>query len=168
MENNKLIIWDIDNTLLEFDLASNTVHTRPHLYEILDHCVLKRYDMAIWSNGSPNYVNMIVEKYLAAYDFIFVWNIEKSTHVSNNMGRGWVKFLSKVFTTFDKYNETNTVLIDDQPQHKQYNKDNVISIFPFEDAKKSIFDNEMKNIKKHIINMVGEYDIRRYVREIDP
>ena len=162
MNKKKLIVWDLDNTLINYNPTTNKIHTRPYLTTALDHCVQRNYDMAVWSLGSPEYVKMIVETTLKNYDFVFVWNREYSTKVN---GYGHIKLLDNIYSTFKEYDNTNTVLVDDQANHKFFNMENVIPVNMY--TSQSINDNTLFKIKDYLGSLRDKQDVRKIINKLN-
>lgn len=88
--NRPLLILDLDETLIfatteEKDFKCNFmvfeyfVHLRPYLKQFLENARV-RYDIAIWSAGTPDYVNNIAKEIMPP-DLIpiFIWSRDRCT-----------------------------------------------------------------------------------------
>lgn len=152
MENKKLLILDIDETLIhatkepprlnwDFEIGPYKVFERPFLHQFLNS-IKDYYKIAIWSSASDEYVEQIVDKIFPNnYPLEFVWGRSMCTQQFNhqlfeelgyadyNNHLYYVKILKKVKKKrIAKIEEI--LIVDDTPQKAKYNYGN--AIYPLE------------------------------------
>jgi len=172
MNNKKNLLLDLDETLIsaepttEYDFKKNkrkakkfTFHNmddyyivfeRPGLQEFLKY-VFEKYNVSVWTAASKEYGLFIIEKILLQnkperkLDFImFSYHCD----ISEKKGKG-LKDLGILWKKFklDGYNESNTVIIDDNNEVSEINKDRCIHIKPFKFLDKNSYkDKELYNL----------------------
>ena len=141
----KLVIFDIDQTLLDCNLETNVTVVRKHAIKLLAWCVEKGYHISLWSLGSPAYVDSVVNTTLKDFkeDFKFVWSRDRATPSFPMYGTPvMVKRLASVWDKFPAYKSHNTLLIDDSHIHKERNYYNVIKVPEFFADKKIKYEDD--------------------------
>lgn len=137
-----LLILDVDETLIyatEFALSARHdfvvgpyyVHCRPGLKSFLLSCN-KYYRLAIWSSGSRDYIDQIIENIRPAeVEFDFVWSRERCVRRFNpeTYSDYHVKDLKKVKRL--GYSLDRILVVDDTPQKLERHYGNLIKIPEF-------------------------------------
>ncbi|MBK9144897.1 MAG: HAD family hydrolase [Candidatus Melainabacteria bacterium] len=162
-----LIVFDLDETLIhsrvepldkepDFRIDPLQVYLRPHATELIE-AAAARFDIAVWSAGSPAYVDRIVEKIVpAGINPIFVWNREDCV-------RKFEYFPFQVIFAKDLkrteefgYDLSTTLIIEDDPYKIQGFKDNAIIVSQF------FGDNDDGSLSRLIpfIETMEEMDVR--------
>ena len=120
---------------------------RPHLQTLITF-LFKNYNVSVWSNGYYTYVDKIcdiiftksqrkkLKIIFGARGTLngnhFVYDIKNKKKVYDfEKHNNWIKDLSHLFKTKPYstiFNKDNTILIDDQVDHLNYNKHNVLNI----------------------------------------
>lgn len=92
------------------------VYERPHLQEFLDY-VFENFRVAVWTAASKDYAIFIVEKILLQgkpsrkLEFLF---FDYHVGISENISKiECSKDLNLVWNTFPKFNNKNTIIVDD-------------------------------------------------------
>jgi RNA polymerase II subunit A small phosphatase-like protein len=148
-----LLIFDLDETLIYFDLPSYTEHIpdppdyfavgyvgwlRPHAKEIVRE-LAEHYELAAWSSASMGYIVAMFNetKLFEGVELSFVWDSMKCTLRRcwdefprwPNINQGdqyYVKKLSKVAKL--GYNIERMLIVDDSPEKAEENLGNLVSI----------------------------------------
>ena len=150
------VILDLDQTIISaeeykrfnFDkledknYSSMTVHImdrdyvvfgRPHLQEFLDF-LFKNFNVSVWTAATKSYALFIIDKFIFCkpkrkLDFIFFsYHCDYSVKCKKGL-----KGLSILWEKFNLvgYNESNTIIIDDNPEVKSIQQCNCYAIKPF-------------------------------------
>ena len=130
----KLLIFNIHGTLLDCSLLSESnpnsniritrksltrrIVFRPWLTEFLDMCFSK-FKVVFWGIKSLRNMEEVVAEMMRRFEGmeshkpLFCWSAKECEDVSHNSGKPkWKKPLSKVWTTWPLWNESNTMIID--------------------------------------------------------
>jgi hypothetical protein len=155
MKGKLNVILDLDQTLISgeelssFDEKKNKdkmkkfdhatmedyfiIFARPHLQVFLDY-LFENYNVAVWTAATKDYALFIVKHFILTkpgrkLDFVFY---SHHCNMSQKLKRG-LKGLSMLWDVFrlKKYNENNTIIIDDNPDVLVKQACNVIQIKPF-------------------------------------
>lgn len=141
MTDKLLVILDLDNTLIDSKIVysfTNTykykvpdaiiqdpiidgfkqpieiyLYSRPHLDEFLDYC-FEHFTVALWTAAEDWWRDAILDLILYKYKdrFLFTWS-RNQTILKFGKALLCTKSLAKVWKKFPKFNENNTLLIDD-------------------------------------------------------
>ena len=146
------IILDLDQTLIsselpekisrfnpkinhfDYDFLDDTyvVFARPHLQEFLDY-LFKNFNVSIWTAATKNYALFVINKFILRgdrkLDFIF---FSYHCQISQRL-RSEPKCISILWDIFrlSNYNESNTVIIDDNHSVFRNQTCNCFHIKPF-------------------------------------
>ena len=181
MKKNKLfnLVLDLDNTLLNTiptsfvrlipDSIKNhlysisfidnegtqmTTFIRPQLLSFLYICS-QLFNLSIWTFGTREYANIIVKKLIPSY---IKFDHVLSRDETNEANRIYHRFkpLEYLYALDSKYNSSNTVIIDDLPDVYLSNRNNCISIKPFNVLNSTpievIKDQELYRVYKNILD----------------
>jgi hypothetical protein len=130
----KLLIFNIHGTLVDCSLLSKPnpnpsiritrksstrrIVFRPWLTEFLDRC-FKKFTVAFWGMKSLSNMEDVVAEMmrkvegLESHKPLFCWSAKDCEEHSKNSGVSrWKKPLSKVWSTYPPWNESNTMIID--------------------------------------------------------
>ena len=130
----KLLIFNIHGTLVDCSLLSESnpnsniritrksltrrIVFRPWLTEFLDMCFSK-FKVVFWGIKSLRNMEEVVAEMMRRFEGmeshkpLFCWSAKECEDVSHNSGKPkWKKPLSKVWTTWPLWNESNTMIID--------------------------------------------------------
>lgn len=121
-----LVIFDLDETLIhsrqerlerepDYVLDRLSVYFRPRAVDLIS-AVAKNFEIAVWSAGSPLYVESIVERIFPPDVFpLFVWNREHCT-AKFEFSCLQTLFLKDLNRMVDfGFDLTNTLIIEDDP-----------------------------------------------------
>lgn len=111
MKKKWLIIFDIDNTLLHYDLITNKPTIRPFVFQFIKEFE-NECEFALWTKGDRLYADMM-SKMFNVSKWLFVWSREDCSFDT--------KPLEKVTFRFPIYNQTNTIFIDDLSSNFELN-----------------------------------------------
>ena len=150
------IILDLDQTLVSAEMSDSfdfkkykkksnlfdfedmdgyyIVFARPHLQEFLDY-LFANFNVSVWTAASKDYALFIINKFILTkperkLDFIF---FSYHCSLSKKEDKG-LKGLCMLWDTFkiQRYNSTNTLIIDDNIDVKKIQTCNCYMIKPFE------------------------------------
>ena len=169
------IILDIDETLITrkfntYGVFANPI-PRPHLKEFLKFLFANCKNVSIWTHGTKEWYNIVYNKFLK--DFLpegksFHFVITRETTIGNYndiieinkklreikadiSSISLLKPLCVIYNKYqEQYNENNTFIIDDNPITYLLNKENAITIEPYNNIDNS--DTELLRI----INLIKE------------
>ncbi|MBZ0186002.1 MAG: HAD family hydrolase, partial [Candidatus Obscuribacterales bacterium] len=137
-----LIVFDLDETLIhsriepldrapDYQIDPLMVYLRPFARELISMAA-SRFDIAIWSAGSPAYVDRIVEFLIPKEaNPVFVWNREDCLRKFEYFP--FQVIFSKDLTKTEEfgYDLSTTLIIEDDPFKIQDFKDNAIIVSQF-------------------------------------
>lgn len=138
---------------IEYKTIKNfIIYFRPNYREILDE-IAKRYSVAFWSSTTEQTAQTILSLMgLKKYDFRFIW-FRENTLFDPNYGidegierHDTVKNLTNVYLNpvgnkDRKWDEKNTLIIEDSPKKVKYNPiRNVLILDPFDHLNPDSFD----------------------------
>ncbi|CAG8635925.1 1895_t:CDS:2 [Paraglomus occultum] len=171
----KLIILDLNGTLL-LRVKPRSIRPRPYLIEFLDYLFSSTFEVMVWSSAMPKNVNLMVEtvfpphymdrlkavwnrdsfgltpkqygiNYLTVKDFELVW--KKLNGDSDDEGR---HFNTGAAAKKTKWDQTNTIIIDDSTEKTQLQPHNAIHLTKFDS------DRFIKGIDCDLINVIPYLD----------
>lgn len=136
---NKLVIFDLDETLIharmaqlnrpaELNIENLHVYIRPYAADLIE-LAAQRFSVAIWSAGSPRYVEVISQFLLETRVApLFVWDRERCSKKSSffSFGEIFTKDLSLV-EEFG-FDLASVLIIEDDPVKIADFKDNAIIV----------------------------------------
>ena len=110
------------------------IKSRPHLKEFLKYVFENFESVSIWTAATEKWYFECFEEGIqdympSGYHFDFVITREDN-FIDDTCG--YPKLLSKVYEVHEKYTQTNTMIIDDNPLTYKYNVLNAIPIKPFD------------------------------------
>lgn len=122
----RLVIFDLDETLVhaterdlgyacDFEIAPYRVYLRPHVQELVEFAV-KRFDIAVWSSASEEYVSEVVRRLFSNAQPKFAWSVSRCIQRIDAKSNGYVyvKDLRKV-QKFG-YSTQEILIVDDSPE----------------------------------------------------
>ncbi|CAN8230456.1 unnamed protein product [Cochlearia groenlandica] len=150
----KLVVFDLNGILADIvqgytgeivpdgKVSYRSVFLRPFVHSFLDFC-FERFDIGIWSSrhiGLDYMTNLVMRNHARNVLFCFGQNICITTRFKTpensrkplflkNLGRVWERFGTCFTCGKRKYDETNTLLIDDSPDKSLCNPPHT-GIFP--------------------------------------
>lgn len=138
------LILDMDGTLIDsyfsFDTGKMVIIPRPYLKEFFDFAFENFTNVSIWTNGTKEWYDEVCKRVLLSYI-----PIGKSFHFvktrTNLFDTNIIKPLSEIYKIYSCYNNSNTFILDDNPDTYVCNVENSIPITTFE----TILDDENKN-----------------------
>lgn len=162
---HNLLILDLDETLIFSDRTPNNpfmksgpfhVHKRPHLDHFIN-TVKDWFSLAVWSAGSEDYVQPILNQIFSGIELEFVYTEERCTfrRIENSKGdliEAAIKNLKKVDWPID-----NILVIEDCPENI-LTYGNVIRIKAFCGDPK---DDELLNLLPFLESIKNERNIRK-------
>ena len=129
----KLLIFDIDGTLISSNSTPLKIIPRPDFKQALDFTQAQGYDIAIWTAATEWWANCVVTRLFGRMEteLVFVWSRNRCTqHTTNFEGlqnRITLKKLKKVRQSFPQYGR-NIWIVDDTPSTYQQNYGHAIPI----------------------------------------
>ena len=178
MKGKLNVILDLDQTLISgeelasFDVRKNKekikkfdhntmqnffiIFARPHLQDFLDF-LFENFNVAVWTAATKDYALFIVKNFILVkpgrkLNFIFY---SHHCDMSQKLKKG-LKGLSMLWDVFrlKKYNENNTIIVDDNPDVLISQACNVIQIKPFYyNDRASYNDDELNNVKMELVKI---------------
>lgn len=132
------------------------IFARPHLQEFLDF-LFANFNVAVWTAATKDYALFIVKHFILTkpgrkLDFIFY---SHHCDMSQKLKKG-LKGLSMLWDVFKlkRYNQNNTIIVDDNPDVLVSQECNVIQIKPFEyTARASFNDTELFKVQETLTNI---------------
>lgn len=159
-----LVIFDLDETLIhsrqerldrepDYVLDRLSVYFRPNAIELIA-AVADKFEIAVWSAGSPLYVNSIVERiFPPEVKPLFVWNRD---HCTAKFEFSYLQtlFLKDLNRMVDfGFDVTNTLIIEDDPVKVRDFMDNALFVSQYfgEDSDEglSALINFILDLKEH-------------------
>ena len=142
-DHRPLLILDLDETLIRsslgppegpFDYAFPGFHgvRRPHLAPLLDFASI-RFDLAVWSSATPDYVDHVVRNVFPdPARLLFVWGRPRCTlRTDPETGETyWLKDLKKVRRL--GWPLGRIITVDDKPDSYRRHRGNLVRVAPFE------------------------------------
>ena len=137
----RLLIFDLDETLVhasreplaeppEFIVEPYSVYVRPHLKPLLAFAQ-ERFDLAVWSSASKDYVDRVSQKVFGDTPLRFVWSVDRCVQRPDPQTNSYVyiKDLRKV--QGQGYPLELVTLVDDSPEKVRRQPRNHVRITPF-------------------------------------
>lgn len=138
----RLVIFDIDETLVhatmnklpvehDFVVGRYFIHERPHLRRLLEFASA-RFDLAVWSSSSTEYVAAVVERLFSqSHQLKFVWSVDRCTQRTDPKTNGYVyiKDLRKI--QGQGYALDRVTIVDDSPEKIQRQPRNHLLVKPY-------------------------------------
>ncbi|EAU55134.1 HAD family hydrolase [Mariprofundus ferrooxydans] len=174
MNNKKLLILDIDETLIhgsqhrldtEPDAISDWcyLYKRPHVDSFMKFC-REHYKVAIWTTASPEHAKLALGAICSPdYPFEFIWTGNRCTQVVDSIGMcdfgggyHWVKNLKKVKRIGFRLEQT--IMVDDTPSMLEKNYGNLIQIEKFLGAQD---DHELQRLMPYLLQLKDADNIRK-------
>ena len=122
----RLIIFDLDETLVhaterdlgypcDFEVPPYRVYRRPHVQELVEFAG-SRFDVAVWSSSSDEYVAAVVDRLFSIAQPKFAWSVSRCVQRIDAKSNGYVyvKDLRKV-QKFG-YSIEEILIVDDSPE----------------------------------------------------
>lgn len=185
MKENKLILLDLDNTLIcAEDLASvkdeskmvkarekfrtvrmedyYDIFERPHLQEFLDY-LFKHFNVGIWTASSKDYAIFVVKNFITQPENkirldrkIQIFLCSHHCNVSKKYFKGVTKDLKLISDRWNIKSFKDIMLVDDLEALAEHQPNNVIAIKPFfYDKEEAYEDKELLKIKESLMNIAG-------------
>jgi RNA polymerase II subunit A small phosphatase-like protein len=158
----KLLIFDLDETLVhaserELGRAADIlcppyfIYKRPFINELLAK-LSPRYDFAVWSSSSPEYVNFLVPALFGPFRIEFAWASDRCVQRVDVRSNGYVyiKDLRKV-QKFG-YALDQVTILDDSPEKIVRQPRNHILVSPFYGDEK---DEKLLGIVNDLLRRAG-------------
>jgi TFIIF-interacting CTD phosphatase-like protein len=131
------------------------IFERPGLQEFLDY-LFKNYNVAVWTAASKDYALFVIQKFILTkperkLDFIFYsYHCDQSKKIKKGL-----KSLCMLWDVYKlkRYNEKNTIIIDDNPLVLKNQEKNVVPVVEFHfETRASYRDSEFNKIKATLEN----------------
>lgn len=173
-KTKKLVILDLDETLIhsriekldrdpEIEIEPLNVYVRPFAIELVNE-LSKRFEIAVWSAGSQQYVETISNHLINdEIEPVFVWDRQSCSRKSSffSFHEVFTKDLSKV-ESFG-FALSSVLIIEDDPVKIADHRDNAIIVSQyFGDAN----DNELEQLAKYLDHIDTVDDIRELDKNI--
>ncbi|KAF2895075.1 hypothetical protein ILUMI_11104 [Ignelater luminosus] len=148
----KLVVLDIDHTIIDYHASRPRWVPRPYLQVFLES-IYEDYDIGIWSATEMktallklSMLGMLTNRH---YKILFCMSLETMSRVTVNRKSCRVKPLSNVWMRYPQYNSGNTVICDDHKSNFLLNNQNGIEVKPYL-AKDHAFDNELLLLLRYL------------------
>ncbi|XP_043462072.1 ubiquitin-like domain-containing CTD phosphatase 1 [Leptopilina heterotoma] len=145
-EGKKLLVLDIDNTLLDHKLV------RPFLQEFLTRAY-NNYDIVIWSATEMQHIRRKLE-FLNAIDnpnYKIAFCLDLSAMAVIDDKHILVKPLSLIWNKYKQYSSMNTIIVDDLSKNFILNRQSGLWIKPFKKSHVNIHrDRELLKISDYL------------------
>ena len=161
VKNEKLIILDLNGTLLyrqynksktilrndtpDFVIGYFDCYLRPGLDKFIEY-IFKNYTVGIWTSATKvnaiPLINKVFEKYLDKLEFILTREDCSDVKNSDDDHTSTKDVCKKIWRT-SKWNELNTIIIEDSDKKHSLNKKNVVII---EEYINQVDDNVLINL----------------------
>jgi len=184
MSVKKLLLFDLNGTILfrdrgpcrkgyrinESKVRDQKVWMRPYAKKFLDF-VFGHFDVGVWSSAMKQNVEPLVK--LAFGERALVCMLDRSLctpHPTPEKPYGTLKELSKVWKLFPgKYDEKNTIILDDSPVKALRNPDNNLVLCEYSPdlMTPAVFDSDrtLLDLIPYLQQLEGAADVRSVVRE---
>lgn len=175
MKNKKLILLDLDNTLVcaeDLDSISSPskivrarkkfrtvrmedyydIFERPYLQHFLDY-LFEHFDVGIWTASSKDYAIFVVENFITfkANRKIKIFLCSHHCNVSKKHYKGVTKDLKLISERWNLAPLDNIILIDDLETLAGHQPKNVINVKPFfYDREEAYKDNELFKVQEQL------------------
>jgi RNA polymerase II subunit A small phosphatase-like protein len=140
--SRRLVIFDLDETLVhatdtrlpfepDFEVPPFFVYQRPYVHELLSFAA-QRFDLAVWSSSSAEYVAAVTAKLFGAtYPLKFAWAVERCVQREDPRTNGYVyiKDLRKVQS--QGYAVERITIVDDSHDKVKRQPRNHLHVKPF-------------------------------------
>ena len=182
MANKKLLIFDLDETLIHgkytyqptlpiaphliIDNGDIHVWERPHARSLITD-LHEKFNYAVWSSASDDYAATVACHIFKGIPLKFVWGRSRCTQRRDYSGSGlysfgagdsyWVKDLKKVRNAFGIPLE-QIIIIDDSPEKAERNYGNWVPVRPFHGAPE---DNELHLLKNYLPDLAEHDNVRQ-------
>ena len=169
MPCDKLLIFDLDETLIHTSLSqldrpayfmfeTYHVYQRPFAEEMI-RVLGEHFDMAVWSAGSEDYVNVIVARIFPALENLkFVWSRSRCRMQMDpeTMEEVAVKNLRKVKQPGHPLEKI--LIVEDTMANVSRNYGNAIYVKPFDGSE---VDDELRRLCKYLMSIKDVPDVRK-------
>jgi TFIIF-interacting CTD phosphatase-like protein len=169
VKKDKLLILDLDETLIyatesklshEPDFIFHTfyVYKRPYLEHFLSTLV-DHYDIAVWSSASSDYVNIIVNQFIAPIiPLQFAWSDERCTY-KRNIELDEYYYIKDLKKAKKKGYSIDSMLIVDNTREK-VSRNYGNAIYP-SDFVGDQDDSELKDLTTYLLGIKDHENLRR-------
>ncbi|KAF9962821.1 hypothetical protein BGZ65_007771 [Modicella reniformis] len=184
---NPLVILDLNGTLIyREDNFKRTVRPRPHLASFLSY-LFENCRVMVWSSVSPESIDKMLraafDKQVGRLDRIWTRKDFRLHPIDYNRKVLTLKDLEYVWEAIEnernaqkddlmkdarhgmRYDQTNTVLIDDSPHKSQLQPFNCIVIPEYDrDRYESVDDVELVKVRRYMETLVRQQNVGAYMR----
>ncbi|RSL87458.1 hypothetical protein CDV31_016248 [Fusarium ambrosium] len=177
-----LIVMDLNGTLLHRPNKRRPFHfvERPHAKAFLSYC-LDTFHVAIWSSARPDNVNKMVDQLLTPEQrerCLLVWgrdtfglcqaDYDAKVQVYKRLTSVWsdlrIVAAHPAVETGGKWDQTNTILVDDSLEKARSEPFNLLQIPEFSGLSTEN-PNVLPQVHDYLNNLAHEADISRFVRQ---
>lgn len=134
LDLDEVLIYSTDDAVVstcDFLIPPYQVFKRPHVDAFIA-TVLRWFDIAIWTHGTEDYAQAIVNQLFPSRSYLkFVWSRKQCSRQMDDELRDlfWVKDLKKIRRC--GYDLERVLVLEDDPRTMQRSYGNLISIRPF-------------------------------------
>ncbi|UPK94992.1 hypothetical protein LCI18_005927 [Fusarium solani-melongenae] len=177
-----LIVMDLNGTLLHRPNKRRPFHfvERPHAKAFLSYC-LDTFHVAIWSSARPDNVSKMVDQLLTPDQrerCLLVWgrdtfglckaDYDAKVQVYKRLTSVWsdprIMAAHPAVQTGGKWDQTNTILVDDSLEKARSEPFNLLQIPEFSGLSTEM-PNVLPQVHDYLNNLAHEADISRFVRQ---
>ncbi|CAG8524977.1 2760_t:CDS:2 [Paraglomus brasilianum] len=186
----KLIILDLNGTLL-LRVKPKSIRPRPYLIEFLDYLFSSSFEVMVWSSAMPKNVNLMVEtvfppryvdrlkavwnrdsfgltptqygiNYLTVKNFELVW---KKLNGDSDDEEQHLNFNTVTTATKPKWDQTNTIIIDDSTEKTQLQPHNAIHLTKFDNERfDEGIDCDLINVIPYLERIKRETNVSYFIK----
>jgi len=141
-----LVIFDLDETLIF--TQNDHILVRPYAYTLISK-LLKHVDVGIWSAGSEDYVMNVLRSRFEVFipNFVFIKTRNYCDFYENSL----IKPIQKIWNEYPKYNQSNTLIIEDTLSNCIFNRRNAIIVPKFKGNHDTVL-NDIKSVIYQFFN----------------
>ncbi|KAL2676714.1 hypothetical protein Neosp_010478 [[Neocosmospora] mangrovei] len=177
-----LIVMDLNGTLLHRPNKRRPFHfvERPHAKAFMSYC-LDTFHVAIWSSARPDNVSKMVDQLLTPEQrerCLLVWgrdtfglcqaDYDARVQVYKRLTSVWsdprIMEAHPAAQTGGKWDQTNTILVDDSLEKARSEPFNILQIPEFSGLSTEM-PNVLPQVHDYLNNLAHEADISRFVRQ---
>ncbi|KAI8139901.1 NLI interacting factor-like phosphatase-domain-containing protein [Fennellomyces sp. T-0311] len=161
----KLLILDLNGTLVSRTKARDSMYVRPYQDKFIDY-IFRYFHVMVWSSAQPHSVAYMCELFDGRdNELILKWDRRMFglTSAQYNSKSITIKDLEKVWKALDaKFDATNTVLLDDSPVKAQLQPYNSIHLREFSHTSPT-FHSHGESELLHVVRYLGKVRVQSNV-----
>ncbi|XP_059469165.1 ubiquitin-like domain-containing CTD phosphatase 1 [Neocloeon triangulifer] len=157
-KKKKLLVLDIDRTLLFDSSPSAPIKLRPEMHKFLEKASLD-YNIGLWSDSKMRRITSLIKRlrmdHQKSYKINFVVCERAVVNIDNGGEQMRVKPLDIVWSQLRQWSPKNTIMVDDLPKNFLMNPQTGLRIKRF-DGKRS--DRELSKLSRYLKKIASQKD----------